>query len=49
VYPRTASLPASIFAGDAAPRLALITCAGGFDRRKRHYTDTLVVYAVPKT
>ena len=47
VYPRTASLPASIFAGDAAPRLALITCAGGFDRRTRHYTDTLVVYAVP--
>jgi hypothetical protein len=48
VYPRTARLPASIFAGDAAPRLALITCAGGFDRRARHYTDTLVVYAVPE-
>jgi hypothetical protein len=47
VYPRTGSLPASIFADDATPRLALITCAGGFDRRTRHYTDTLVVYAVP--
>jgi hypothetical protein len=47
VYPRTGSLPASIFAGDGTPRLALITCAGGFNRSTRHYTDTLVVYAVP--
>jgi hypothetical protein len=47
VYPRTAALPASIFAGDGVPRLALITCTGSFDKRSRHYSDTLVVYAVP--
>jgi hypothetical protein len=47
VYPRTSALPASIFATDGGPRLALITCAGRFDRRTRHYDDTLVVYAAP--
>jgi hypothetical protein len=47
VYPRTASLPATVFDTGGAPKLALITCAGSFDHKTRHYSDTLVVYAVP--
>ena len=39
--PPTCSPPA------ARPRLALVTCGGRFDRATRHYTDNVVVYAVP--
>jgi hypothetical protein len=48
VYPRTRALPASVFDRGGTPKLALITCAGGFDRKSGHYSDTLVVYAVPE-
>jgi len=26
----------------------MITCGGAFDRRTRHYTDNVVVYATPE-
>jgi hypothetical protein len=48
VYPRTKALPPEVFDTGGAPKLALITCAGTFDRKAGHYSDTLVVYAVPK-
>jgi hypothetical protein len=47
VYPRTKALPASVFDLSGTPKLALITCAGSFDAETGHYSDTLVVYAVP--
>ena len=47
VYPRTRALPASVFDPGGTPKLALITCAGSFDADRGHYSDTLVVYAVP--
>jgi hypothetical protein len=37
----------SLFAQTAAPRLVLVTCGGNFDHRTRHYTDNVVVLAVP--
>lgn len=42
-----AELPADLFAPGGPPRLALVTCGGRFDRATRHYTDNVVVYAVP--
>ncbi len=42
-----AALPADLFAPGGPPRLALVTCGGRFDRAARHYTDNVVVYAVP--
>jgi len=45
-YPKVA-LPAEVFGVDGAPRLVLVTCGGTFDRRTRHYSDNVVVYAVP--
>jgi hypothetical protein len=48
VYPRKKALPADVFDTGGAPKLALVTCAGTFDHRARHYSDTLVVYAVPE-
>jgi hypothetical protein len=35
-----------VWGGDE-PRLVLITCGGDFDRSTRHYTDNVVVHAVP--
>lgn len=49
VHSRTKALPPGIFAQEGKHRLALITCAGRFDPKTRHYSDTLVVYAVPVT
>jgi hypothetical protein len=46
-YPKT-GLPAGLFAGDGAPRLVLVTCGGAFDERTRHYSDNVVVVAVPE-
>jgi predicted outer membrane protein len=40
-------LPKALFARAGPARLALITCAGRYDHRKRHYTRALVVYATP--
>lgn len=42
-----AELPPEVFAAGGPPRLVLITCGGAFDRRTRHYTDNVVVFAEP--
>jgi hypothetical protein len=47
-YPKTA-LPAALFRGSGAPRLVLVTCGGSFDPRAHHYSDNIVVFAVPAT
>ena len=36
-----------LFRQDVETRLLLVTCGGDFDRATRHYTDNVVVYAVP--
>jgi hypothetical protein len=46
-YPK-ASLPPILFRRDGPPQLVLITCAGRFDPRTRHYADNLVVVADPR-
>ncbi|GAA2878718.1 hypothetical protein GCM10010517_40810 [Streptosporangium fragile] len=46
LYPKN-RLPAQVFARTGPPCLVLITCAGPFDPRTRHYRDNLVVYALP--
>jgi hypothetical protein len=48
-YPATALADTGVFAQPAAPRLALITCGGAFDRAAHHYLYNLVVFAVPAT
>lgn len=45
-YPKTA-LPASVFTGAGEARLVLVTCGGAFDAAAHHYSDNIVVYAVP--
>ena len=47
-YPKTA-LPASVFTGSGRARLVLVTCGGAFDAAAHHYSDNIVVYAVPVT
>lgn len=42
-----AELPPEVFAVGGPPRLVLITCGGAFDRRTRHYSDNVVVFANP--
>jgi hypothetical protein len=42
-----AELPPELFAAGGPPRLVLITCGGAFDRRTRHYSDNVVVFADP--
>lgn len=39
-------LPTALFTHDGPPRLALVTCGGGFDRA-RGYSHNVVVYAEP--
>jgi hypothetical protein len=36
-----------LFRQDVGARLLLVTCGGDFDPATRHYTDNVVVYAVP--
>ena len=36
-----------LFAQREAPSLVLVTCGGAFDAKTRHYTDNVVVFAVP--
>lgn len=44
-HPKSA-LPADrIWAPTSEPTLRLVTCGGTFDRRTRHYTDNVVVFA----
>jgi hypothetical protein len=45
-YPKSA-LPSSIFTQSGRERLVLVTCGGTFDAATRHYSDNIVVYAVP--
>jgi len=45
-HAKAQGLPADVFDQSVAPRLALITCTGHFDRSRRSYDD-LVAYAVP--
>lgn len=45
-YPKR-SLPARLFTGGTAARLVLVTCGGTFDPVAHHYSDNIVVYAVP--
>jgi hypothetical protein len=45
-YRRTA-LPADLFSGAVAPRLALVTCVGPYDRSAHRYADNLVLYGEP--
>lgn len=47
-YAKTSLPAAEIFAQDTRPRLVLITCGGRFDPATHHYTDNVVVYAVPR-
>jgi hypothetical protein len=45
-YPKT-SLPAALFTASDTARLVLVTCGGAFDAARHHYSDNIVVYAVP--
>jgi hypothetical protein len=45
-YPKSA-LPQEVFRRDGPPRLALVTCGGAFDATRGHYSDNVVVLAVP--
>jgi Sortase domain len=45
-YPKRA-LPARLFTGATTARLVLVTCGGTFDAAAHHYSDNIVVYAVP--
>jgi hypothetical protein len=40
-------LPPRLFVRSGRPILILITCGGSFDRTTRHYSDNVVVYALP--
>ncbi|WP_232660374.1 class F sortase [Pseudonocardia sp. TRM90224] len=42
-----AELPPEVFSSTGPPQLVLITCGGRFDKAARHYTDNVVVHAVP--
>ncbi len=45
-YPKQA-LPAQVFSQAVAGRLVLVTCGGTFDTITHHYSDNVVVYAIP--
>ena len=46
-YPKS-ELPAGLVFGQGnASRLVLLTCGGSFDAATRHYSDNVVVFAVP--
>jgi hypothetical protein len=45
-YPKSA-LPSSIFTTTGRERLVLVTCGGTFDPATHHYSDNIVLYAVP--
>jgi hypothetical protein len=38
-------VPPSVYERTPGPTLRLITCAGAFDRRTRHYESNLVLFA----
>jgi hypothetical protein len=41
------ALPGDLFATTGAPRLAIVTCGGAFDKRTRTYAYNVVVWATP--
>jgi hypothetical protein len=45
-YPK-GRLPRRVFDRSGPPILTLVTCGGAFDRATRHYSDNVVIYAVP--
>ena len=45
-YPK-ADLPASVFDQELGERLVLITCGGRFDQADHHYSDNVVLFALP--
>ena len=44
-YAKDQGLPRDLFRTDGAPRIALITCGGTFDRTTQQYTDNVVILA----
>lgn len=40
-------LPPELWAREGAPRLALVTCGGSFDRSRRSYDDNVIAWAEP--
>ncbi len=44
---RQEALPGDLFDSGGAPRLALVTCAGGYDHATGRYEDNLVLYGTP--
>jgi sortase family protein len=46
-YPKSALPSGEVFGQHTTPRLVLITCGGSFNPETRHYSDNIVVYAVP--
>lgn len=46
-YPKNALPAGQVFGQDTPSRLVLVTCGGSFDRATRHYSDNVVVYALP--
>jgi hypothetical protein len=46
-YPKNVLPAEEVFDQDTPPRLVLVTCGGTFDPRTRHYSDNVVVYALP--
>jgi LPXTG-site transpeptidase (sortase) family protein len=41
------ALPAELWSRDGAPRLALVTCGGRFDRARSSYEDNVIAWAEP--
>ncbi len=46
-FPKSQARWPDVFTRDGAPRLALVTCGGAFDRATGHYTDNVLVIAAP--
>jgi hypothetical protein len=46
-YPKSALPSGQVFDQDTTPRLVLVTCGGSFNRATRHYSDNIVIYALP--
>ncbi|MBV9204875.1 MAG: class F sortase [Actinobacteria bacterium] len=48
-YPKTALPAGAMFGQDTTQRLVLVTCGGTFNWDTHHYSDNVVVYAMPAT
>jgi hypothetical protein len=46
MYPKN-DLPRLIYRRFGPPMLALVTCGGAFDSATHHYSENVVVFAVP--